>query len=198
MVSGFLGVSSLTLTQSRLPPNHVKIKAKLEIVNEELEALPKPPAGDLPREIRDQIFEFAHEVQKHIDGGVPGFPFHTIWYSKLMEFHKHLEDSRPVLVLPTLPALPGNTADSTPTRMGNRTATISIDSGDEYPDTPTPTPATPVKKHSIASSVQSTPSHPNKRVKLSEIPQFREDRNENKGELLFQLLSKLTHASKTK
>ena len=137
--------------------------------------MPAPPAGNLPRQIHEQIFVFAAETQKQFDGGDPAFPFRKDWNELILEFRKRMADSRPLLTQPPLPRIAQSTIEpSTPTPLQNDNgAAITIDSNDEEDVRIT----TPLSDRTLQSSNKrlfkvASPHRSSKRPRLNDIPLF--------------------------
>ena len=84
-----------------LPKIEIQLASRAAAVDAELDGLPKPPAGNLTNLIRDLISDFCNDLQQHIVGGRPEYPFPKASRDLMIDLREKLSASRPRLSLPT-------------------------------------------------------------------------------------------------
>ncbi|KAM5443775.1 hypothetical protein MferCBS31731_001020 [Microsporum ferrugineum] len=89
----------LKLIQDSLPGIIDQINMQANHVHEELKKLPNPPSANIPYILCQKLNVFTNNVQMHVDGGSPRFPFLKQWGAIACEFQKYLAESRPSLCL---------------------------------------------------------------------------------------------------
>ena len=163
-----------------LPRITQQILGRLQQVNEKLQLLPEPPAGNLPRQIYEKLFLFELEMRKQFDGGDPKYLFRKDWNDLVLKFRKVMADSKPLLIqVESTDSAPTRSSVDTPTPVHrNLHNPIMIDSDDDEKDTRYTTPLpdrTASSKRRIKQS--SPPSQPSasKRPRMNDIPQFKSE-----------------------
>ncbi|KAF3491336.1 dynamin family protein [Arthroderma uncinatum] len=85
--------------QDSLPGIIDKINTQARHVQNELSKLPNPPSANIPYILCQKLNVFMNNVQLHVDGGLPKFPFLKRWGSLASEFKLYLAESRPTVRL---------------------------------------------------------------------------------------------------
>ena len=168
-----------------LPRITEQVSKKALSIDEKLSELPEPPMGNLPAMLMLELTNFSHELKQHVDGGSHRFPLQKMWMNLALHFRKILADSRPALMVRDKSETPSRSKNSlckeshdlnqsTLTSIRGQTQPISLSSDDEEPCAPTPTPRSGKKRPSAASLPSSTPQ---KRARLSDVPQYGGERS---------------------
>jgi len=117
---------------------------------------------------------FENEIQKHLDGGMPGYTFQMDWHDLVEQFRKILMDSRPLLMQRDLASSVRQTiedsgqATPTPARKPIVSVPINLDSDDDN-SYATPLPNRSSKKRINGATPNSTPY---KKARISDIPLY--------------------------
>ncbi len=94
-----------------LPMINEKINSKAAEVQQSLDALPKPPEGNISLHVQTKVLDFQRSLQSHMDGGSLDHPFFTQWHDEAKSFRNKVVLSHPRLKL-------GGMARGTPVKLG--------------------------------------------------------------------------------
>ncbi|KAK2871630.1 hypothetical protein FQN49_002983 [Arthroderma sp. PD_2] len=87
----------LKVIQDSLPGIIDQINNQARYVQDELSKLPNPPSANIPYILCQKLNIFTNNVQMHVEGGSPKYPFLKQWGSLASEFQQYLAESRPGL-----------------------------------------------------------------------------------------------------
>ena len=82
-----------------LPRIQQQVQQKADYVDTELKSLPEAVEGNLPAVVTEELGNFKHQLQKHIDGGSQMCPFQKDFHELAMHFRQELLTTKPILRL---------------------------------------------------------------------------------------------------
>ena len=97
-----------------LPSVSEKIQAKSTEVQRQLDALPKPPEGNVSGQVMMKIQDFQRSIQDQMDGGSLRYHFFSMWHERAKQFRTRVVFSHPLLVLPRIRSAEGSGVLSSP------------------------------------------------------------------------------------